>query len=159
MSMPATSRSLPWPTVSLRRYCGPVLAQLARWSGVAHAFTRRGTVSFRCRSDTLPGPANYVKARPILNDVAHFDAGLFGYSPRDGGVDGPSSSACFKSVPGKPWNSSATTAQRYAVALGGVFAGAKLNSYFTVLCGESGELRRLPLEATLAGEWTRMRFP
>src|SRR5216117_2219793 len=26
---------------------------------------------------------NYVKARPILRDVEHFDAGLFGYTPRE----------------------------------------------------------------------------
>ena len=90
--------------------------------------------------------ANYVKARPILNDVAHFDAGLFGYSPRDAELMDPQQRV-FQECAWEALGLAGYDTQRYA-GLVGVFVGANLNSYFMRFV-ESGELRRLPLEATL----------
>ena len=43
---------------------------------------------------------NYVKAAPMLRDVELFDAAFFGYSPKDGRVDGSAATSISRSLLG-----------------------------------------------------------
>ncbi|MBV9790038.1 MAG: SDR family NAD(P)-dependent oxidoreductase, partial [Chloroflexi bacterium] len=69
----------------------------------------------------------YVKARPVLDDVEHFDAAFFGYTPREAELMDPQQ-RIFHECAWEALEMSGYDTQRYK-GLVGVFAGANLNVY------------------------------
>ncbi len=70
---------------------------------------------------------NYVKMRPILEDVEQFDAAFFGYTPREAELLDPQQ-RLFHEVAWEALETAGYDTQRYP-GLVGVFAGANMNSY------------------------------
>jgi acyl transferase domain-containing protein/acyl carrier protein len=77
---------------------------------------------------------HYVKARPILRDVEHFDAGLFGYTPREAELMDPQQ-RLFQECAWEVLEKAGYDPQRYA-GLIGVFGGTNLNTYLLRLAGD-----------------------
>ncbi|HEX6290048.1 MAG TPA: beta-ketoacyl synthase N-terminal-like domain-containing protein, partial [Herpetosiphonaceae bacterium] len=70
---------------------------------------------------------DYVKSRPILDDVEHFDAAFFGYTPREAEMMDPQQ-RIFHECAWEALETAGYDTQRYK-GLIGVFAGANLNVY------------------------------
>ncbi|GAB4194989.1 MAG: hypothetical protein OHK0022_11410 [Roseiflexaceae bacterium] len=70
---------------------------------------------------------SYVKARPVLDDVSHFDAAFFGYTPREAELMDPQQ-RLFHECAWEAVELAGYDTQRYP-GLVGVFAGANLNLY------------------------------
>ncbi len=73
--------------------------------------------------------ANYVKARPVLEDVGLFDAPFFGFSPREAAAIDPQHRLFLECV----WEAIETAgydAESYKGAIS-VYAGASMSSYLT----------------------------
>ncbi|MEO9030109.1 MAG: SDR family NAD(P)-dependent oxidoreductase [Ktedonobacteraceae bacterium] len=74
---------------------------------------------------------NYVKARPILENVEHFDAAFFGYSPREAELLDPQHrlflECCWEALERAGYDP-----QRYE-GLIGVFGGANISTYLHTL--------------------------
>ncbi|MGH2507070.1 MAG: type I polyketide synthase, partial [Ktedonobacteraceae bacterium] len=74
---------------------------------------------------------NYVRARPILEDVEHFDAAFFGYSPREAELLDPQHrlflECCWEALERAGYDP-----QRYE-GLIGVFGGANISTYLHTL--------------------------
>jgi acyl transferase domain-containing protein/acyl carrier protein len=70
---------------------------------------------------------NYVKARPIIDDIESFDAGLFGFSPREAQVFDPQY-RLFLECAWEALEMAGYNAQGYK-GLIGVFAGASMSTY------------------------------
>ena len=119
-----------------------VVAMTGRFPGAASveafwANLQAGVESVRWFSDaelraagiapTLLADPAYVKARPVLDDVAHFDAGFFGYTPREAELLDPQQ-RLFLECAWEALERAGYDPQRYP-GLIGVFAGANLNSY------------------------------
>ncbi|HEU4325736.1 MAG TPA: SDR family NAD(P)-dependent oxidoreductase [Roseiflexaceae bacterium] len=69
----------------------------------------------------------YVRARPVLDDVEHFDAAFFGYTPREAALMDPQQ-RLFHECAWEALEQAGYDTQRYP-GLVGVFAGANLSSY------------------------------
>jgi len=70
---------------------------------------------------------HYVKAAPVLQDIAGFDASFFGYSPREARVLDPQQRLFLEAA----WHAlehAGYDARHYEGAIG-VFAGASMNTY------------------------------
>ncbi|MEM7584082.1 MAG: SDR family oxidoreductase, partial [Acidobacteriota bacterium] len=76
--------------------------------------------------ETLCDP-QYVKARPILADVEHFDAALFGYSPREAEVMDPQH-RLFLECAWEAFEDAGYDTRRTDQRVG-VYAGASISSY------------------------------
>ncbi|MBV9789244.1 MAG: SDR family NAD(P)-dependent oxidoreductase, partial [Chloroflexi bacterium] len=74
---------------------------------------------------------NYVKARPILDDIEHFDAAFFGFSPREAALIDPQQ-RLFLECAYEALDGAGYTAQDYS-GLVGVFGGANLSTYLLQL--------------------------
>ncbi len=70
---------------------------------------------------------NYVPAKPILDDVAHFDAAFFGYTPREAELMDPQQ-RLFHECAWEALELAGYDTRRYK-GLIGVFAGSNLNFY------------------------------
>ncbi len=70
---------------------------------------------------------NYVKSRPILDDVSHFDAAFFGYTPREAELMDPQQ-RLFHECAWEALELAGYDSQRYK-GLIGVFAGSNINLY------------------------------
>ncbi|HEU4325735.1 MAG TPA: SDR family oxidoreductase [Roseiflexaceae bacterium] len=70
---------------------------------------------------------SYVKARPVLDDVSHFDAAFFGYTPREAALMDPQQ-RLFHECAWEAVELAGYDTQRYP-GLVGVFGGANLNLY------------------------------
>ena len=98
---------------------------------------RQGVESIRRFSDEellasgvdrrLLADPQYVKARPVLDDVEHFDAGFFGYTPREAELLDPQQ-RLFQECAWEALETAGYDPQRYG-GLVGVFGGTNLNSY------------------------------
>ncbi|GCE15768.1 type I polyketide synthase [Tengunoibacter tsumagoiensis] len=70
---------------------------------------------------------NYVRARPVLNDVEHFDASFFGYSPREAEMMDPQHrlflECCWEAVEHSGYDSLSYE------GLIGVFGGTNISTY------------------------------
>jgi acyl transferase domain-containing protein/acyl carrier protein len=75
--------------------------------------------------------ANYVKARPVLDDVDRFDAGFFGYSPREAQFTDPQHRVFLECA----WTAleDAGYAPRSHPGSVGVFAGENISTYLRYL--------------------------
>jgi acyl transferase domain-containing protein/acyl carrier protein len=94
----------------------------------------------------LRDPA-YVKARPMIAGIDLFDAGLFGYSPRQAELLDPQQ-RLFHECGWEALERAGYDSQRYRGAIG-IFAGAGLNSYL-IRMAEAGALREIGLETLVA---------
>ncbi|HJT56092.1 MAG TPA: SDR family NAD(P)-dependent oxidoreductase, partial [Ktedonobacteraceae bacterium] len=83
--------------------------------------------------DILKKP-NYVKARPILDDVEHFDAAFFGYSPREAALTDPQHrlflECCWEAL-----EQAAYDPYTYE-GLIGVFGGTNISTYLLSLASD-----------------------
>src|SRR5262249_32580690 len=70
---------------------------------------------------------NYVRARAILDDIEHFDARFFGYTPREAEFIDPQHRV-FLECAWEALEHAACNPQRYE-GLVGVFAGTNISSY------------------------------
>ncbi len=77
---------------------------------------------------------NYVKARPILQDVEHFDAAFFGYSPREAELMDPQH-RLFLECSWEALERAGYDPQTYE-GLVGVFGGANVSTYLHELIRE-----------------------
>ncbi|HVF55294.1 MAG TPA: SDR family oxidoreductase [Pyrinomonadaceae bacterium] len=73
------------------------------------------------------GDANYVKAGAVLEDVEHFDASFFGYTPREAEMMDPQHRLFLESA-WQALESAGYHAERYKGRIG-MFAGESVNSY------------------------------
>ena len=76
---------------------------------------------------------NYVRARPVLDDIAGFDAGFFGISPRMAALTDPQQRLFLEVC----WEALETAGYVRAGSAGrvGVFAGANLSTYLLGITG------------------------
>ncbi|MDX2184120.1 MAG: SDR family oxidoreductase [Gemmatimonadaceae bacterium] len=72
---------------------------------------------------------NYVKAAPVLDEVGWWDAGFWGFSPKDAAIMDPQH-RLFLEVSWEALERAAIVPSRFEGAIG-VFAGAGMHSYFT----------------------------
>src|ERR1022692_4722396 len=72
--------------------------------------------------------SNYIKARPILEDVDQFDAGFFGYSPRDAEFMDPQHRLMLETA-SQALEDAGYDPTRYPGAIG-VFAGSNVSLYW-----------------------------
>ena len=77
-------------------------------------------------ADAVSNP-NYVAARPIIENADHFDAGFFGYSPRDAELMDPQHRLMME-VAWEALESAGYDSLRYDGSIG-VFAGANISLY------------------------------
>lgn len=82
---------------------------------------------------------NYVKARPVLDDIEHFDAAFFGYSPREAEVMDPQH-RLFMECAWEALELAGYDVQRYK-GLIGVFGGANLSTYLLSFIGDPQVMR------------------
>ena len=94
--------------------------------------------------EALDNP-NYVKARPVLEDVELFDAPFFGFSPREAGAMDPQHRLFLECVWGAI-ESAGYDAESYKGAIS-VYAGASMSSYLM------NNLHANPEAMALAGEY------
>jgi acyl transferase domain-containing protein len=77
---------------------------------------------------------NYVRARPVLDDVEHFDAAFFGYSPREAELMDPQHrlflESCWQALEDAAYDPSSYE------GLIGVFGGANVSTYLHALISE-----------------------
>ncbi len=78
---------------------------------------------------------NYVKARPILQDVEHFDAAFFGYSPREAELMDPQH-RLFLECSWEALERAGYDPQTYE-GLVGVFGGANISTYLLGMAAHS----------------------
>ncbi|HEX6292109.1 MAG TPA: SDR family NAD(P)-dependent oxidoreductase, partial [Herpetosiphonaceae bacterium] len=84
---------------------------------------------------------DYVKIRPILDDVEHFDAAFFGYTPREAELMDPQQ-RLFHECAWEALETAGYDTQRYK-GLIGVFAGTNLNFYMMRMAGDPALLAEL----------------
>ena len=88
--------------------------------------------------DLLKKP-NYVKARPILDDIEHFDAAFFGYSPREAALTDPQHrlflECCWEAL-----EQAAYDPYTYD-GLIGVFGGTNISTYLLSLASDPETLQ------------------
>jgi len=89
---------------------------------------------------------NYVKARPVLSDVEHFDAALFGYTPREAELMDPQQ-RLFQECAWEALETAGYDPQRYR-GLIGVYGGTNLNMYLMRLASDP-QLNDLFSESTV----------
>ena len=70
-------------------------------------FTNDELVAAGVERDLCEDPG-YVPAKGVLDDVDQFDAGFFGYSPREAEIIDPQQ-RIFLNAPTRPWKTPATT--------------------------------------------------
>ncbi|MBV9790075.1 MAG: SDR family oxidoreductase [Chloroflexi bacterium] len=84
---------------------------------------------------------DYVKIRPVLDDVEHFDAAFFGYTPREAELMDPQQ-RLFHECAWEALELAGYDTQRYK-GLIGVFAGTNLNFYMMRMAGDPALLAEL----------------
>ena len=107
-------------------------------------FTNEQLIASGVTSEALDNP-NYVKARPVLEDVELFDAPFFGFSPRDAECMDPQHRLFLECV----WEAienAGYDAESYKGAIS-VYAGANISSYLV------NNLHANPKAMALAGEY------
>ncbi len=93
---------------------------------------------------------NYVKMRPILEDVEQFDAAFFGYTPREAELLDPQQ-RLFHEVAWEALETAAYDTQRYP-GLVGVFAGTNFNYYLSRLSTDPEVVAQLSEAITLEND-------
>src|SRR5579884_2650881 len=90
--------------------------------------------------DMLKKP-NYVKARPVLDDIEHFDAAFFGYSPREAALTDPQHrlflECCWQAL-----EQAAYDPYTYD-GLIGVFGGTNISTYLLSLASDPDMLQSI----------------
>ncbi|HVU66012.1 MAG TPA: SDR family oxidoreductase, partial [Ktedonobacteraceae bacterium] len=95
-------------------------------------FSREELLAAGTAPELLDRPG-FVAARPVLNDVAHFDAAFFGYSPREAAFTDPQH-RLFLEVCWEALERAGYDPQRFP-GLIGVFAGANISTYLLGMLG------------------------
>ncbi|HEU5379703.1 MAG TPA: SDR family oxidoreductase, partial [Ktedonobacteraceae bacterium] len=92
---------------------------------------------------------NYVRARPILDDVAGFDAALFGYSPREAELMDPQHRLFLESC----WEVLELAGYDSATYAGliGVFAGSNISTYLHAMLQSPDVARQLNIYQMVMG--------
>ncbi|MFT2016600.1 SDR family NAD(P)-dependent oxidoreductase [Streptomyces sp. 796.1] len=92
---------------------------------------------------------NYVPARPVLDDIRTFDAGFFGYSPREASTTDPQHRLFLECA----WE--ALEHGGYGTAAGrgrvGVFAGSNLSTYLMLQAASLADAGEADLYSTVIG--------
>jgi acyl transferase domain-containing protein/SAM-dependent methyltransferase len=101
--------------------------------------------------ESLLSDPNYVKARPILEDVAGFDAPFFGYSPREAELMDPQHRLFLECA----WHAlehAGYDSERYAGAIA-VYGGASLSTYLLNLYARADLMTSIdPLQAVIGND-------
>ena len=90
-------------------------------------FSKQELVDAGVRAETLENP-NYVRARAVIEDADRFDAGFFGYSPREATLMDPQQ-RLFLETAWHALESAGHAPDRFDGRIG-VYAGSGLNHYF-----------------------------
>ncbi|MGV9967043.1 SDR family NAD(P)-dependent oxidoreductase [Streptomyces olivaceus] len=98
--------------------------------------------------EQIQDPA-YVPARPVLDDIRSFDAGFFGYNPRDASRTDPQHrlflECCWEALESGGYG---TSRGRGRV---GVFAGANFSTYLLLQAGELADAGEADVYGTVIG--------
>lgn len=98
--------------------------------------------------DQIQDPG-YVPARPVLDDIRSFDAGFFGYSPRDASRTDPQHrlflECCWEALESGGYGASRGRGRV------GVFAGANFSTYLMLQAGELADAGEADLYGTVIG--------
>ncbi|HEX8186686.1 MAG TPA: beta-ketoacyl synthase N-terminal-like domain-containing protein, partial [Blastocatellia bacterium] len=92
---------------------------------------------------------NYVKAKPVLEDVDLFDCAFFGYNPREAEVLDPQI-RLFLECAWEALENAGYDSEKYAGSIG-VFAGASLSTYLLNLLANPGLVNQVGSFQTLIG--------
>ncbi|GFE67451.1 type I polyketide synthase [Chroococcus sp. FPU101] len=88
---------------------------------------RKGEIGIQFIEDNESDNPNYVKAYSSFEDIDHFDAAFFGYSPREAEIIDPQHRV-FLECAWQALENAGYDSDRYSGTIG-VYAGAALNSY------------------------------